>query len=140
MRRYDQEHQPDFAEFRDEMIAMFPKTPLVAFVVVGGGLSPDRYYGPFSNGEEAMDWLAYQPAFVKFRFLPLRNPYKRRKQFDFFSPETEVDWSEYDHTVRQVEQVQYENEEDELVADAMEVFGELTEEEIWDNYINKEEA
>ena len=56
-------------------------TPLVAQVNAG-----EKLYGPFRNGEEALEWRDKQPLDVAISFRPLRNPNVKRTLNDFYKP------------------------------------------------------
>ena len=86
-----------YNEFAERMRAQYANQPLVAMVSQPNGAH--RYYGPFSNGDEAMEWLRSQPARVPIGFLALRNPWTSRKHQDFYSFETENTDKEYKHNV-----------------------------------------
>ena len=87
-----------YNEFADRMRAEYATQPLIAMVSQPNGAH--RYYGPFSNGDEAMEWLRLQPARVPIGFLALRSPWTTRTHQDFYSFETENSQKEYDHVVK----------------------------------------
>lgn len=80
----------NYQDFRDEMEAKYPHTPLIAEVSQPAPHAP-KVYGPFANGKEAMEWLLTVPMNVRVAFRPLRNPNVKRTYQDFFSPEHLLD-------------------------------------------------
>lgn len=82
--------QQNYTDFREEMEARFPNTPLIAEV---SQPSPhaSKIYGPFANGKEAMEWLLTVPMNVRVGFRPLRNPNIERTYHDFFAPDHLLD-------------------------------------------------
>lgn len=89
----------DYTEFRDEMEARFPNTPLIAQVSQPSPHAP-RVYGPFSNGKDAMEWLLTVPMGVRVQFIPLRDPRVKRDYHDFYAPDGLLDMDkEYGNSV-----------------------------------------
>jgi hypothetical protein len=80
-----------YDDFREEIVARYPNTALIAEVSQPIPHAP-RVYGPFTNGEDAMEWLRKQvPMNVRVRFVPLRNPNIKRKYEDFYNPDKMLD-------------------------------------------------
>lgn len=80
----------NYDDFRDEMMARYANTALIAEVSQPSPHAP-RVYGPFANGEEAMTWLRTVPSRVRVRFIPLRNPNIKRGYEDFYNPDKMLD-------------------------------------------------
>ena len=86
----------NYQDFRDEMVARFPSTPLIAVITHADG--DKDLYGAFANGQEAMDWLLTIPMNVRVAFHPLRNPHMKRDYDDFYNPQKLRDPRNFDHT------------------------------------------
>ena len=80
-----------YDDFRDEMTTRYPNTALIAEVSQPSPHAP-RVYGPFANGEEAMNWLRTVPSRVRVRFIPLRTPNTTRTYEDFYNPDKMLDY------------------------------------------------
>lgn len=80
----------DYSDFREEMEARFPDTPLIAEVSQPSPHAP-KVYGPFENGKDAMEWLLTVPMNVRVRFIPLRDPRVKRDYNDFYTPDHLLD-------------------------------------------------
>lgn len=82
-----------YEEFRDRMVAENKNIAMVAMVNMD---KTTRFYGPFANGQDAMNWLARQPSGIVFQFIPLRNPNLARQKIDFYAPDSLFDEREFD--------------------------------------------
>ena len=74
----------DFELERERFISDYRNISLVAYVS-----QPNlemMLFGPFVDGEEAMEWMITVPSGVQIHFVPLRRPFKNRVKDDFFLP------------------------------------------------------
>jgi hypothetical protein len=86
----------DYQDRRESFVIEYRNTVLVAYVA-----QPNQemvLFGPFANGEVALDWMETVPSGVRVSFLPVRRPDIARKNIDFFQPSRFVDKSEFDRS------------------------------------------
>ena len=88
----------DFEDEREFFVAKYKHTALVAVVYQADG--GNALFGPFANGEEAMDWFQTVPMGVRVHLVPLRRPNKKRTKDDFYLPERMLSEDEFVETVQ----------------------------------------
>lgn len=83
----------DFELERERFISDYKNISLVAYVP-----QPNQemmLFGPFVDGEEAMDWMVTVPSGVQVTFVPLRRAFRNRVKNDFFVPRHMIPKDEY---------------------------------------------
>lgn len=87
----------DYQDKREGFVLEYKNTWLVAHVS-----QPNQemvLFGPFANGEEALDWMETVPNGVPITFVPMRRPDKHRSNIDFFMPARFLHASEFDRSI-----------------------------------------